>query len=86
LKNSWLPYKKLERNERYAIAALILATYDDLISELSDPDDRIWKKVVTALDKNREEYIDLLNYWALWHEPDSNNVFSITPLVRAYLK
>ena len=70
---------------KYAVMSLILASYDDLIFFESDKNN-YWKTIEELLNKHNTEYFELLQYWALLHEKDEGNWFSITPLVRDYLK
>jgi hypothetical protein len=70
--------------ERYAIVELILASYDDYLTNEGN-DEGIWKGIVKVLDAHFELYVDTLNYWALTQETTVNNIFEITPQARAYL-
>jgi len=70
--------------ERYAIVQLILASYDDYITNKGN-DEEIWRGIIKVLDAHFELYVDTLNYWALAHETTINSIFEITPQVRAYL-
>lgn len=78
--------EQLTANERYAIISLILCSYDDFLSSDLDKDNQIWGKILTLIEKNKNESEDILLYWANWEEKDSNNLFCITPLVREYIR
>jgi hypothetical protein len=72
----------LSTEELRAIMALILASYDDFLNENNlEVDDR-WGEIKEAIEKKKDIYCDLLNYWALNGTMGSENLFRITPLIR----
>jgi hypothetical protein len=78
--------EKLLPTDKYAIMSLVLASYEDLLQNGSDHNFQLWEKIVDTLSDNPNLYKDLLNYWAIWDESDTNNQFMITNLVREYQK
>jgi hypothetical protein len=75
---------ELNDEEKIAIVELILASFDDYLNYYSD-EENIWISIANLLDKDQILHSDILNYWALFNSSDSNDVFAITPFVRAYL-
>ena len=75
----------LSFSERYAIISLLLASYEDYLSEMEDYNRKVWKEIIKTIEYEKGEYDDLLNYWALWKETNEREWFNITPLVREYL-
>jgi len=76
---------QLSSAERYALLSLILASYDEYLSENIDDNNILWTDIVILLNNNPLLYNDLLNYWALWNEESTNKLFLISPLIRNYL-
>jgi len=74
----------LKNEEAYGIMSLILASYDDYLSDFGEDKVDIWKKITALLNQNPCLYEYLLNYWALWGKND--DVFKITNHVRRYLQ
>ncbi|MBS7563815.1 hypothetical protein KHS38_05315 [Mucilaginibacter sp. Bleaf8] len=72
----------LSSAEAYSIMALILASYDQYLSENLRDKSNLWLEIVSIIDRNPKLYSDLLKYWALGNDIDH---FEITPLVRKYL-
>lgn len=80
-----LKTSSLSASEKYAIISLILASYDEYLFQNIDTDETLWLEIINAVNGNRKDYDDILNYWALWSEKGNENLFSITPHVRKYL-
>lgn len=78
--------KDLSFSEKYAILSITISSYDEFLFERKDDGQRIWKEIVKILDTDKAGYQDILNYWALWKERNREDLFNITPLIRAYLQ
>lgn len=72
-------------NEKHVLMSLLLASYDDYLAEDANVNQTIWNAIVSLLDKDLNEYNDILDHWAIWNELDELELFDITPAVRAYL-
>lgn len=83
---SVLNNKQLSFPETYAILSIVIASYDEFLYKQKDDNQKIWNEIVKAIDKDKTGYMDILNYWALWNEKDTENIFTITPLIREYLQ
>lgn len=79
-----LETKDHDREQSYAIMALILASYDEYLSSYSH-DENIWLRIVDLLNIGCRKYDDLLLYWALPYTEGEVNTFNITYLIRVYL-
>lgn len=75
----------LNENERFALMALIIASYDDYLSGGNVPD-LVWTKIKYFLLKHFAIHKNKIIYWALEEENDIENCFAITPLMREVLE
>ena len=73
----------LTNEEAYGIMSLILASYDDYLSDFGEDKLDYWNRIIDLLNRNIGLYKDLLNYWALWSK--NEDFFNITKQVRKYL-
>jgi hypothetical protein len=74
----------LNNLEKKAVVTLILASYEDLLSEKTDVNQVIWKEIIKILEIGA--YNQILMYWADYEEENTDNSFLISPLVRDYLE
>ena len=74
------PRLNLSDSERIALMALIFASYDDLLNEMTE--NKIWIEITTNIVKDKELFKDLLDYWSLVEEKESDDLFNITTKVR----
>lgn len=72
--------------EKYAVVALIISSYEDLLNVRDDNENKIWNEIVKILNENKNDYLEILNEWASWNELDIDNCFKITPLIRDFFK
>ena len=70
--------------QKYAVVALILASYEDYLNNFIDVNEKIWLQIVKIIELDKGQYNDLLNYWALSGEK-SSDLYSITLKVRKYI-
>jgi hypothetical protein len=73
---------QLSAEEYFAIAALVISSYDDLLNNQSH-DDTTWNSIKLFIVKRKEHYSDLLTYWG--HHDIREGDFSISPLIRELL-
>ena len=66
--------------QKYALMALILASYQDALQEGKPLNDG-WNYVKEIL-KNDSNYCDLVDYWSLPNEKNEDDLFEITPYIR----
>jgi hypothetical protein len=71
----------LSADEKMALMALILASYEDLLNEQQVHQDEQWPKIEAILKQEKKLYPELLSYWDVQGDmPDDQ--FKITPLIR----
>ena len=77
-------YKKypLTSDEKKALMSLILASYDDFLNEKKSKTGQFWNDIRQAIESDHDLLTELLDYWILPDEDDSENWFKITPLIR----
>lgn len=74
--------KELSLDEKVALVALIIASYNDFLEENNLQIDRIWNSIKRILEFEKDNFTELINYWALDNEKEEN-IFKITPLIRS---
>jgi len=67
-------------NVKFALMSLILSSFDDLIAE-EKIEQNVWKKIKNLLLSDYELFEDLINYWCLFNQSNSD-LFSITFFMR----
>ena len=72
----------LSADKKVAMMSLILASYEDFLTENDLIIDDRWEKIRSLLESKKVFFVDLINYWSIWNELDEDNLFEITPLVR----
>jgi len=72
----------LSADKKVAMMSLILASYEDFLTENDLIIDDRWEKIQSLLESKKIFFVDLINYWSIWNELDEDNLFEITPLVR----
>jgi len=72
----------LSADKKVAMMSLILASYEDFLTENDLIIDDRWEKIQSLLESKKVFFVDLINYWSIWNELDEDNLFEITPLVR----
>lgn len=79
------PRLNLSNSEKNTLMALIFASYDELLNE-STVEYEIWEKIKSHIQREKEIFQELVEYWALPNEKDANNLFNITPKTRKLKK
>lgn len=74
----------LSADEQYGMICLIIASYEDYLYCKKDVNNKIWNEITNHIDIGK--HIDILNYWALWNERNSDNMFQVTPIIRVFLE
>lgn len=74
----------LTLSAKKAFLALIIASYDYLLRYDPDDDDFYWTSIKRIMDPEKHEHTALLKYWAV-EDSDEDDVFPVTPRIRAYL-
>ena len=69
---------------KFALMALIFASYDDYIREIGR-DHEIEKRIKAKLEGDGALFMELIKYWALSDEKDSENLFCLTDFIREVL-
>ena len=71
----------LNHDHRYMLIQTILESYRCAVDEgLARPED--WETISYYLNRDRPIHEDTIRYWAMLDEPDLENCFAITPLIR----
>ena len=76
----------LSNDEKIAIMALIIASYDDFLNENDLEIDTKWNEIKKILGSEKIIFNELVNYWSLNNEEDKSNLFRITPLIKSILR
>jgi hypothetical protein len=71
----------LDDNEKIALMALILASYDDYLNNRSHSI-VIWNLICEILKPDKLIFGELIKYWSLENITDENDHFNITPYIR----
>lgn len=74
--------KTLDDEQRFAMMALIISSFEDLVGEKEKNHDS-WKTISKILAENFEFFSPLFDYWCVDDEPDSNDVYKVTKLMRS---
>lgn len=83
---SFLKHAEIDAHLKYAVMALISASYDDYISFGEEPESEIWDEIKKMLNRRPYLYDELLSYWAPKGIEKEDDEFSITLLIRELLK
>lgn len=77
-------YKKatLSKNEKIVLFTLILASYDDYLSEKIIDEDELWYLIIEIMRFETETVKEVVDYWSLVGERHPENLFKITPLIK----
>jgi hypothetical protein len=76
--------KELNNNEKLALMALLLASYEEGISNRI-VSTILWNNIEKLIVKDKEIYQDLLEYWTL-SENNEPETFNITPFIRRLIQ
>lgn len=76
-----LDHQLLIDDQKYALMALIIASYDNF-DQVNSSDDPYKERIRQHLQKNLSLYEDLLNYWAVPEEDNPEYYFNISPFIR----
>jgi hypothetical protein len=71
----------LSDDDRFALMALIVASFDDWLSE-AGADEAVLLRVRRNLSANFSLHEATIHHWCLWNEPNTGNVFRATPFMR----
>ncbi len=72
----------LGEEEKKALMSLVVASYDDYLNEKFTSNDRYENEIKDLLKLDKHLFSELLDYWSLNGENDSEDYFKITPLIR----
>lgn len=71
----------LNHDDRSVLMHTILESYNTAVGDgLARPED--WEVISRYLDRDRAIHEDTIRYWAMLDEPELENCFIITPLIR----
>jgi hypothetical protein len=74
----------LDSNEKQALMALIIASYDDYLEERGN-EVFLWNKIAALLRKDCDLHKSTMLYWLCVDNEELIGEFAITPLIRALL-
>lgn len=72
----------LSVDKKVALMSLILASYDDFLSENDLETDDKWDEIKEILELEKETYVELIDYWSSNNVAGEDNLFCVTPLIR----
>jgi hypothetical protein len=72
------PLTSIEKGE---LMRLIVASYDRRLEHEGAPNDT-WQRIARLLKAESVIHKEIVGYWSLLEETDTENMFSITPLMR----
>lgn len=79
-------YQKNENNlsedEKFALMALIWASYDDYLSIQEKEKVDFWNRIKELVASEQIIFSDLIKYWSVENEKNSEMFYHITPLAR----
>lgn len=70
----------LSTEMKYATISIILASYDDFLTDKELDSDYRWYEIEKILKSEKEVFRELIVYWAV--DSEMENLFRITPLIR----
>lgn len=74
---------RLSADEKIAVMALILASYDDHLYENNlQTGSSAWQEIAALLKAEKTLFAGLINYWSCNDGDAADDLFAITPLVR----
>lgn len=79
---SYYKNHSLPADEKKALMSLILASYDDFLNEIDSNTGQFWNDIRQTIESDYDLLSELLDYWSLPDEDNSENWFKITPLIR----
>ncbi|PJZ64640.1 hypothetical protein CH371_17895 [Leptospira wolffii] len=72
----------LTKEQKRALVALLLSTYEDYLQENADIDSSIWKDLELILRSEPEIFREIIDYWSVWGEVEEDNFFILTKRIR----
>jgi hypothetical protein len=79
---SYILNEELSSQVKYALMALILASYEECLVSGDVPKNNQWLIISTVIREHLDLYADLLNYWAVQGDENKDSWFEITPMIR----
>lgn len=79
---SFYKNSSLNEGEKKALMSLIVASYDDYLNEKHISNEMFEREIKELLTIDKYLFTELLGYWSLIGESNSENYFKITPLIR----
>lgn len=80
---SYYQKTKLSQDKKFALMALIFASYDDYLNLQEDEINEFGNQIKILVDTDPALFKDLIKYWSVENESDPEMLFKITPFVRA---
>lgn len=78
--------KNLTTDEKFAVMAILLASYEDYLNENDLNIDDRWFKIKSLLSNNYIIFKELIDKWSLVNETIESDFFKITLLIRGDFK
>ena len=75
-------HDSLTDDDRFALMALILSSFDERILPTNSDDDDLAQRLRQLLIANLKLHECTIWYWCVWDEPDTENQFRVTPFMR----
>jgi hypothetical protein len=77
--------KSLNADEKIALMELIVASYDDYLSEAKDLKDSLEERISNLLEQDFELHKNTIIYWSALQSHDPNSLWSVSPIMRNVL-
>ncbi len=75
---------ELNEMEHYGVGLLLLASYNDYLTETKDTNNDIWSHILVILAQDEERYTGVLRYWACFGKI-ADDKFAISDIIKTYL-
>jgi len=73
----------LNEEEKKALMALIIASYDDYLNEKNSNNVRFENDIFKLLNEDKKLFKELIVYWSVPRENNPEDYFKITPFIRS---
>lgn len=72
----------LSKEEKKALMALIVASYDDFLNDQNATDAGLWVQISTLIFQELDLFTQIIDYWSLKNDNTGQDHFRVTPLFR----
>lgn len=76
----------LSEEEKKALMALIIASYNDLLDSQSISDSTLWSQISALILRESDIFGPIISYWSLENDKTTEDHFKVTPLLRQLVR